>query len=259
MTKWIATIYLAAWSGLLQSAHAVDKVVRIAATEWPPYAGAALPENGLSSAIAAAALAKLGYTLKIEYFPWTRAVMLGERDNRYDGYFPAYYTEDRAKRCHFSTSLGTSPIGFAYLKQLPFEWHNMEDLTDIPIGVVKGYANGEAFDTAMRSKRLQAVDEAVDDATNLRKLAGGRLRLAVVDRNVMYYLFASTPKLKPERNGIAFHPKLLSNLSIHICFKQTQQHRILQERFDETLRGMHIPALESRYLKHFSEDSGNPR
>lgn len=219
--------------------------IRLAATEWPPYAAPALPFQGTSSHIANLAAEKLGRHVEIDYFPWKRAVALGEKDPRYDGYFPAYYSADRAKRCQFSQPLGYSRIGFAYLQSAtPFNWGQLSDLESTSIGVVRGYANGEEFDGLRQQGRLKKVEDADSDLINLRKLVGGRVRLAIIDANVLQHLQSQDPLLQAAAGNIRFHPKLVSRLSIHICFKPGQAHTLLRNEFDKALLDNGLAASE---------------
>lgn len=221
--------------------------IRLAATEWPPYAGPGLPYQGASSHIANLAAEKLGRNVTIDYFPWKRAVALGENDPRYDGYFPAYYTADRAKRCQFSRPLGYSRVGFAYLQSAtPFNWEHLSDLASTSIGVVRGYANGEEFDQLRQQGRLKRVEDADSDLINLRKLVGGRIRLAVIDANVLQHLQSQDPLLQSAAGNIRFHPRLINRLSIHICFKPGSAHTRLRNDFDQALLEHVLPADDER-------------
>jgi len=75
--------------GLLSTAHA-DNVVTLASLEWPPYAGAQLPEQGTANAVVRAAFAAMDFRLDIKFFPWSRAVSLVETQYNYIGYTPEY-------------------------------------------------------------------------------------------------------------------------------------------------------------------------
>lgn len=242
---------------LMSSALAQPTIpIRLAATEWPPYAGPGLPYQGASSHIANLAAEKLGRNVTIDYFPWKRAVALGEKDPRYDGYFPAYYTADRAKRCQFSRPLGYSRVGFAYLQSAtPFNWEQLSDLASTSIGVVRGYANGEEFDQLRQQGHLKQVEDADSDLINLRKLVGGRIRLAVIDANVLQHLQNQDPLLQSAAGNIRFHPKLINRLSIHICFKPGPAHTQLRNALDQALLDHTQASDEERWQSSTADNS----
>lgn len=241
------------FSCLLNSSFALDKVpgssgeMHLASLEWLPFVGPDMGQGGLSGAVAAAAASQIGYTVKIDYFPWKRAMRLGEEDPDFSGYFPSYYTEERARRCHFSAPMGHSTIGLAYLKSHPLMWSNFSDLRDIKIGVVAGYSNGSEFDELMKQGRLQ-TDPSPGDIFNLKKLLIGRVNAVVIDRAVLRYLTLTDPDLMKVGEEIVFHEKILAQLSLHICFKRTPTGLKLQQSFDSALKQLDINKIESTYF-----------
>ncbi|WP_151632609.1 substrate-binding periplasmic protein [Noviherbaspirillum aerium] len=224
------------------------KVMRLASLEWLPYVGAALDRQGWSGHIVSLASRPEGYQVKIDYFPWTRAVQLGMRDAQYAGYFPAYYTVERARLCHFSLPIGSSTVGFAYLKDTPPSWNALQDLAHLKIGVVAGFSNGPVFDNLVSEGKL-TVDASPNDMLNLRKLLAGRVDTVVIDKLVMRYLLLSEPSLARERGRIAFHEKPLAELPLHVCFQRTPEGREMQQAFNRSVRDMSLKKLESDYFQ----------
>lgn len=224
------------------------RIMRLASLEWLPYVGTSLDREGWSSFVTATAARQFGYRTRIEYFPWARAVQLGSRDPQYAGYFPAYYTEERAHTCHFSASIGSSTVGFAYLKSAPLQWSAMQDLSPLKIGVVAGFSNGPAFDAMTREGKLK-VDTSPNDMLNLRKLLAHRVDTVVIDKLVLHYLLATEPGLAREREQFAFHDKPLAELSLHICFQRTPAGRELQQSFDQAIQSLQLRKLEAEFFR----------
>jgi len=227
-------------------------VMRLASLEWLPYVGAGLEEEGWSSFVADAAARQFGYRAKIEYFPWTRAMQLGTRDPQYAGYFPAYYTEERARTCHFSAPIGSSTVGLAYLKSAPLAWSSLKDLADLRIGVVAGFSNGPAFDAMAREGKLE-LDASPSDMLNLRKLLARRVDVVVIDKLVLRYLLATEPSLARERSQFAFHDRPLAELSLHICFQRTPAGRDMQKAFDQAMQLLPLRKLEAEYFQRIEK------
>ena len=233
------------------------RILRLASLEWLPYVGSQLQQHGLSSFIVDSAARKFGHRVQIDYFPWTRAMQLGLRDAHYAGYFPAYYTEERARQCYFSTSIGSSTVGLAYLKNAPLQWQTLQDLSGLTIAVVAGFSNGPAFDALVREGRLH-VDPSPSDMLNLRKLVAGRVDAVVIDRLVLRYLLLTEPSLLQERERILFHDKPLAELPLYICFKRTPQGLALQQAFDAALRTLPLRRIESEYFQRIEAAVGRP-
>jgi polar amino acid transport system substrate-binding protein len=232
------------------SARAAEpaQVMHLASLEWLPYVGPRLAGDGLAGTIAAAAAKQFSYTVRVDYFPWKRAMQVGGEEAGYAGYFPAYYTPQRARSCYFSAPMGNSTVGLAYLKSEPLQWQQASDLAGMRIGVVAGYSNGKEFDALAEQGKLE-LDASPGDAINLRKLLAGRVRVVVIDKSVLRYLLLTDSTLFPERDRIAFHPNVLAELTLHVCFQRTPAGLILQKKFDEALRHMDVGKIENSYFQ----------
>jgi polar amino acid transport system substrate-binding protein len=227
------------------------KTMRLASLEWIPYVGPTLEGEGLSVHIVATAARQFGSQAKIDYFPWTRAMQLGTKDPSYAGYFPAYHTEERTRTCHFSAPIGTSTVGFAYLKSAPLRWETLQDMRSKRIAVVSGFSNGSAFDDLVKQGKLQ-VDPSPNDMLNLRKLLAGRVDTVVIDKLVLRYLLLTEPSLASERSQIGFHERPLAALPLHVCFQKSPEGLQNQQAFNRALTSMHLRKIENDYF-HFLE------
>lgn len=220
-------------------AIAADKVVRLTSLDWPPYSGAALKDGGASVVVVRAALAAVDVKLEVEFLPWKRAVETARGNAAIAGYFPEY--AEVGAEFVISDRIGTSPLGFAQRVEAPILWTSLANLKAVaPIGVVDGYINESAFDAAIADGSLKA-DVARDDATNIRKLAGGRMRAAVIDRNVLAWLLAREPALADSRGKISFNERLLDDKTLHVAFSGAH--------------GLEARALLSEGLKRIDIDS----
>lgn len=225
-----------------------ERIMRLASLEWPPYVGQGMPDNGLSVVIAAAAARPSSYSIHVDYFPWKRAMQVGLEDASYAGYFPAYYTEERARNAAFSAPMGSSTIGLAYLRDDPLRWEHLSDLRKLRIGVVAGYSNGAEFDALAKAGEL-LVDTSPSDNINIRKLLGGRVRAAVVDRIVLRYLLLTDPELAAGRARVAFHETPLAQLNLYVCFQKTPLGLQMQKDFDAGLKHVDIDRFENAYFQ----------
>jgi polar amino acid transport system substrate-binding protein len=230
------------------SAVGAPHVMHLASLEWLPYVGPGLAGDGLSGTIAATAARQFGYTVRVDYFPWKRAMQMGGEEAGYAGYFPAYYTPQRARSCYFSAPMGNSTVGLAYLKSEPLRWEHLSDLGGMRIGVVTGYSNGKEFDALAEQGKLQ-LDASPGDAINLRKLLAGRVKAVVIDKSVLRYLLLTDSMLVADRERIAFHPNVLAELTLHACFQRTPAGLQLQKKFDEALSHMDIVKIENSYFQ----------
>lgn len=232
------------------SPHSVadNNTVHLTSLGWPPYSGKELPDQGPSIAVAKAAFNAMGYTLVVDFYPWSRAVALAKNnDSKYAGYFPEYYSAAVAKAFHYSDEMGNGPLGFAHQVAKPITWDVLDDLSALNIGVVQDYVNTTEFDARVADGRINAKT-VTSDATNLVKLANGRLDLAVVDKNVMDYLKKTDARLKPVADKIAFNATLLEDKKLYICFKKNAEGKKLQEIFNQGLTKINVADIMKKGL-----------
>ncbi|MBB5019274.1 polar amino acid transport system substrate-binding protein [Chitinivorax tropicus] len=241
---WSALLYMAAFS----SGWADDKTITLTSLEWPPYTGQALQNQGASAAVAKAAFEAMGYKLKIEFYPWSRAVGLVKTSKTHMGYFPEYHSTDNAKTFHYSDPIGKGPLGFAERADAPISWSRLSDLASKKIGVVQDYVNTDEFDGMVAAKQLK-VDVATDDSKNLLKLGGGRIDLAVVDQNVMNYLLSNDKDLKSLKGKLKFNGKLLEDKNLFICFKKGPEGEKLAKLFNDGLKKINVDQIMGQHLK----------
>lgn len=224
------------------------EVMRLASLEWLPYVGAGLPQHGLSAVIAATAAKQMDHKVRIDYFPWLRAMQVGGEDPGFSGYFPAYYTTERAKKCHFSKKMGTSTLGLAYLKQKPMQWQSLSQLTGLTFGVVFGYSNGEEFDALVKQGTLK-VDTSPSDALNIRKLLASRVSAIAIDKAVLRYLLLTDPDFIKQREKIVLDDHVLAELTLHVCFQRTPRGQVMQQAFDASLKAIDAHTIENEFFQ----------
>jgi ABC-type amino acid transport substrate-binding protein len=181
-------VAIATLAGAVEPAKPARPVVRLATLEWEPYIGTRMPQQGYTAQLIRAAFAEQGMEVKIEFYPWARALHLA-RTGAVDGLMPEYYDAAREAEFVYSDPFPGGPLVLYKRKGDPvafaFDPGRQPDaafraLKDKRFGVVRGYLNTAAFDAA----GYLVKEEANDDATNLRKLVYGRIDLAVIDRRV---------------------------------------------------------------------------
>lgn len=227
--------------------------VRLASDEWPPFVSAALPEQGISGAYAAAVFARLGSAAAIDYFPWKRTMEVGMNDARFAGLLAVWRTPQRETQCHFSSPIGSTMNVLVYLRDAPVLASALRDLRGASIGTVAGYSNGEEFDALVRRGLLQ-VQEGVNDETNLRKLLGKRFDAMVIEKRVLRHLLSSHRFTRAERERIAFAENLFHERTVHICFQRNSTGQAQQRAFNEAAREIDLPKFERDYLRRHDTD-----
>ncbi len=224
--------------GVLHPAMAAD--YKMSTLEWAPYAGATLPGQGFVSATIADALKATGYSLEVQFFPWSRAIRLVDSDASYIGFFPAYYSRERAARYLFSEPIGRSTMVFLERTDNPVKWANYDDLQGRHIGVVRGFVNTEELDARIANKTLIA-EEVPDDRSNILKLAAGRIELVVIDSHVYQHLVQTDPQVSRVAAQLQTNPKVLDVKNLYVCFQRTPAGQIALRALNTGLRKVRPP------------------
>lgn len=243
------TLLLLLFLSLCQPGWA-EKKVYLTSLEWPPYAGKNLPQQGASVAVASAAFKAMGYTLVVDFFPWSRAVNQAQiTGSKYAGYFPEYYSDAVAKNFIYSKSMGSGPLGFAEQTKKPVSWDQLSELKNKRIGTVQDYVNTAEFDSMVAKGELNA-STVISDVSNLKKLISDRLDLVVIDKNVMAYLLKTDRLLKDKVSQATFQKRLLEEKHLFICFKNDKLGEQLANIYNQGLGKIDIQSIMSKYLNN---------
>ena len=241
-------VILFALTLMISHLSVAEKVVHLTSLDWPPYASKSLPQQGASVAVASAAFKAMGYKLVVEFLPWSRAVNEAKSPtSQYMGYFPEYYSQEVAKEFTYSQPMGSGPLGFVEQAGKAITWNALSDLKGKRIGVVQDYVNTTEFDSLVASGGLK-VSAVVSDSKNLRKIINNRLDVAVIDKNVMTYLFKHDKSLKGEESKAHFQEKLLEDKELFICFKKNKMGQQMADIYNQGLTKIDVNGIMKKFL-----------
>ncbi|WP_319764950.1 ABC transporter substrate-binding protein [Maridesulfovibrio sp.] len=216
-----------------------DNIVYLTSLEWPPYVGQLLPGKGTSAVTVRKAFAAMGYDLRILFLPWKRTMHKVDTDSKVIGYFPEYYSRDRAEKYIFSNSYGCSPIGLLERKKNPAAWETVDDLAGLRVGFVSGYVNTRELDDAIANGTIKA-DFTSTDKSNIMKLIKGRIDYAVVDPMVYRYMAETDPEVKKYNNLVQIKPRNFGVNELFVAFRKDRQGRFYARIFNEGLKKIGI-------------------
>lgn len=200
---------------------------KVTSLDWQPFSGANLPEGGAGVAVLRAALKAEGIDLVVEFYPWTRAIETA-KDPAYAGVYPSW-PEDVGDGFTRSTVLFKSPVGFVEPKSAPLVWSKLEDLKGKTIGTVQDYGNTAEFMKLIKAGTIK-TQVVVDDLTNIKKVAGGRVDGAFIDlANLQYFLKNDAKDLASQ---VQANPKVIDTkdlvLGINAKFSNKNAGEILK-------------------------------
>jgi len=159
------------------------KTVIFSIGEYPPYTSESDEKGKLTEKIVREAFALEDYNVQYEYYPWKRAFAM-VKEGQANGSFPWYKTEERVKEFLFPEEPVVDVSSyFFHLKNVEFDWSNIEDLKQNKIGATIGYSHIALFD-----KHGIQYDIASSDEVNLKKLLAGRIEAFPLDFYTGHYM-----------------------------------------------------------------------
>ena len=171
-------VLLAMLSGGVQA-----REISMLTVEWAPHYGADLPENGLTTALVKAAFKAAGHSSEVDFIPWARALKEVE-EGKADVVMGAYFNADRAEKYHYSDRIYSLDLGLIARPGLNTDKYNsLRELSDYKIGISRGFANSEEFDSATYLDKHVATFPNL----NIRKLFRGRIDMAVMNFDLFRY------------------------------------------------------------------------
>ena len=242
MASWKYALMLVLSLSLRAGAACAGETLTLAASEYPPYMSSQMADGGVAVAIVREALRRAGYSAKTVYMPWARAVNEA-RDGHLDGIVGLWTTPERLQSFLFSQAFLDNHIGFFKRSDDPIRYRALAELKPYTIGIVRGYANSEAFDAAHLK-----TDETLSDASNLSKLAAHHIDLALIDRGVANYLLGgSLAALAPKLEWLP-PPVVVYPMHLGISKRQPQAEKRIQD-FNRSLETMRQDGTLDKMLK----------
>ena len=235
-------VALTLWA-LPAPAETADRLVRLTATDWPPFTGPGEPGDSMFTDIIRRALATRGYAVEVTIMPWKRAQEVALSDPSYIGVAAVYADDLKTLRGFFaSAAVMTSPIGLAERVDRPIHWDSLADLGKYTLGTVLGYRYTPEFDEAAVAGRL-TVESAPSDLVNIRRLAAGRVDAAVTDMNTLDYCLEHDPGLRPMRPWVQFDRHTLADKGVYVAFREGATGRALAAELAEGMKALDPASL----------------
>ncbi|UTH76575.1 ABC transporter substrate-binding protein [Chromobacterium sp. IIBBL 290-4] len=167
---------------------AMAETLRLAAT-WPPYCGAKLPGGGVLVSQVRSAMAAAGFRTEVLFMPWKR-VLASVASGDADGVIGAELSGATPPNVAVSVKLMEDREYLFRLKQeTSAQYAALTMFHGKHVGVMRGSAVPELRAAGM------VIEEADDDAANIRKLAHGHLDLMLANDVVMEKLGREKPDI----------------------------------------------------------------
>ncbi len=209
--------------------YASEKEIFLTSAEYPPYYGEELENQGCITEIIREAFKRVGYEVKVKFYPWKRAERLAE-EGFSDGMFPPWKTEEREKMFVFSNPIPPpNIIGFYKRKDEKITFKTYQDLQPYRIGSVLGYAYPTDF---LKSDLRNS--KAYTDEMLIKNLVMGRIDLAIIDKMQAEYLLKT--KFPKRRGQFEFMEPPLEILQQYLVISKKKKNA--QKKVNDFNRGL---------------------
>lgn len=224
--------------GFMATFASAEKIT-LANGDWAPYMSKDLKMHGYMSHIVKEAFASEGVEVNYVFLPWKRGFE-DAKAGKYQGSLIWGFNEERAKDFLFSDPVAQLGTSLFHLKSKAFDWSTPEDLKNLKLGGVVGYAYGvEDLENkgVIKILRISSAD------ANYRKLASGRIDIVLEDTEVGHGLVSKLGLA----NTVTAHSKTLKPRKYSVIIsKKVANAKHLLEAFN---KGLKTIKSDGRYQK----------
>ena len=216
---------------LLLPVNAAEPLI-IAGSTWPPYIDPTRQDKGIAMDLVRRIFTRAGYDTEVHIASWPRTLE-GASIGVVDVIAAAWKTPDREKVLHFTDPYFENVIRFIKRKDAPIRFRDYGDLKGLLIGVVNGYAYGEAFDRAEGFVRVPVNHVA----QSLLLLERKRIDLAIGDQWVIRNELSNYMPNAIRTFEFLSRPVARRGLRVAIS-RENPQHMRIANDFNRALKAM---------------------
>lgn len=222
------------------------KVITLATDPFPPFHSPDVPNYGFFAEIVAEAFKVSGYTLKIEFMPWSRALALAEKGT-YDGIIGVSFNEERAKVFNYSNVVYNSKASIYAKESAVFKKDDIINLKGLKLGKVRDYY----YPNEKSILKNFTIIESSSAETNVGALINERVDIIIGTEPVVDNLLNTT--FAKEKNNIVKCKSVYSeNFSIMISKKINNSEKLVEE-FNEGLKKIKENGIYNKILKKYEQ------
>lgn len=210
-------------------------LLRIATGEFPPYATASRPDQGIALAVVRRAFELGGYRVQYQFLPWPRA-LAETREGLWDASAHWGATPERRRDFLLSDNLYTEQWQMLYRRDMAFDWKAVADLAPFRLGLTRDYTYTPEIWAAARAGQLRH-ETPPNDVLGLRMLLAKRIDVLPLDRNVACDALLAQFDAS-EQAQVAIHARLMTDsFTTHVLFPPAKaQSKTLVDAFNRGLR-----------------------
>ncbi len=232
-------------TNLSVQAAETNKTLKLVSSSWPPYVEKETHGKGAAMDLVSHILQRAGYKTEISIESWPRSLR-GSEIGIYDVVATAWFTEERNKELQFSDPYYENVVRFIKRKESPIRFRSYDDLNNLIVGVVTGYAYGDEFERARGFLKI-AKNHVIQ---NLLLLQQGRIDLTLGDEWVLRHQL--TQYFPNAVNEFEFLERPVSRRGLHIAVSRTRpDHKEIIAAFNKSLAEMKADGSMEKLLNKY--------
>lgn len=228
-----------------ESVKTRSKSLHLITGESAPYMSESMKDQGAAVFAIRKIFAKMGYTIVVDFAPWTRAKITAAKAENIDGFFP--YSDQDVENFLYSDIVSETPWVIIQRKDKPLHWSRFNDLTPYTAGNVVGIELRPGIKELVEHKKLN-IETTTTDVSNLLKLANKRVDMIFMDAGVFQYLMAKEKELEPYRGQLEINPKPILINKYGIALKNTPRNAAIMKEFNRRINRAEFAKDVESYL-----------
>lgn len=238
----VLVVWLIAAALLLYAELGYTDEVVLTSINYPPFYGEMLENDGPFVEVIVESFKAVGYSVRIVYQPWKRAMATAKEGKQAQGMLGVWYTEEREKAFLFSDPILPNKMAFYKRKDMDIVFSSYGDLAarGYKLGLVRGYM-------APRGLIESEIDIefVTQEIQNIQKLAAGRIDLLVLDKDYASYMLQGYPKMAALIEGM---PRILETYQQHLVIsRNTENAEAIMLDFNRGLKRLRSSGEFQRY------------
>ncbi|MEJ2179886.1 MAG: transporter substrate-binding domain-containing protein [Gammaproteobacteria bacterium] len=239
-TRYLCAVILAyALIFMLPISHAAE--LKLAADDWPPFTSDK-PGQRIAADLVEKALKRSEIVTKLNITQWND-VLEGIKTKKYDAIVGAWKNAERGQFLLFSRPYLENRIMLVGRTGNKIDFNDASQLANKRIGVVKGYAYGEAIS---RNKKITKV-ESPTVIDSVKKLLNKEVDFILTDSIVAQSMKQHLPQ--DVKKNLVIYNKVVVTQSLHFAIRKSYPNaNVLLEKFNNVIRSMIADGSYNRIL-----------
>ena len=233
---------------LLSISSLVAQPLKLVTFEYPPYEYTKDGKvTGMAVDIVKLVFKDMNQPISIEVLPWSEGINY-IKDGKRDGIFTAFKNPEREKFADYSDVLIPQIISFFVRKDSGIVYtNNLDDLSSLNVGVVRGFSYGKLFDESLQNKTYKSIKIANNADEVFKLLTSGEVDIIPFNKYGGLHILKNQNKL----GEVKELSKKLKMVSSYMAFSKKNNHSKTRDDFNKSLKKIKSQGEYRKIIKSY--------